>query len=193
MSSNVVHPMNSETSPAPAFACQALLPRVLFLIRSLNRGGAERQLLELVRELARRGFPVTVCTFYDGGALSSEARSMPGVDVISLGKRGRWDLLRLVWAVRPCCKAHTTRRHSRLYAGRERAVSPDGPALPAWMHLRTASVEHGLFALRSSGEGCLFIRCRMLALCRCHHRQFQSRPSLSRTERLPRSTNVRDS
>src|SRR4051812_35007527 len=87
--------MNSEER---LLACSRdALPHIFFLIRSLNRGGAERQLLELVRELARRNFPITICTFYDAGELSSEVRSIHGAELISLGKRGRWDLPRLVW------------------------------------------------------------------------------------------------
>ena len=88
-----------------------LLPRgtrIFFLIRSLERGGAERQLIELVDGLARAGLDLTVCTFYDGGALRRELALIRGVNVVSLGKRGRWDvptfLLRLgraVQAARP--------------------------------------------------------------------------------------------
>ncbi len=77
--------------------------RIFFLIRSLERGGAERQLIELVDELVRVGLAVTVCTFYDGGALRGELELISGVTVISLGKRGRWDvpsfLLRLGRAI----------------------------------------------------------------------------------------------
>lgn len=73
------------------------MTRLFFLIRSLERGGAERQLIELVGELSRSGCAVTVCTFYDGGALRSELERVPGVKAISLGKRARWDTARFVW------------------------------------------------------------------------------------------------
>ena len=72
-------------------------PRVFFLIRSLNRGGAERQLLELVGELAKKGSSITVCTFYDGGALRGELEAIAGVAVLSLGKRSRWDMTKFLW------------------------------------------------------------------------------------------------
>lgn len=73
------------------------MTRLFFLIRSLERGGAERQVIELVGELTRSGCAVTVCTFYDGGALRSELERVPGVKTISLGKAGRWDIAGFVW------------------------------------------------------------------------------------------------
>ncbi len=80
------------------------MARILFLIRSLDVGGAERQLLSLVRGLAKRRFESTVATFYPGGRLEREIPSIEGVTLVSLGKRGRWDLggflVRLVREVR---------------------------------------------------------------------------------------------
>lgn len=73
------------------------MTRLFFLIRSLERGGAERQLIELVGELMRAGCAVTVCTFYDGGALREELEAVQGVKTISLGKRGRWDVPGFAW------------------------------------------------------------------------------------------------
>ena len=46
--------------------------RVLFLVRSLDRGGAERQLTLLIKGMDRTRFRVTVATLYDGGALRAE-------------------------------------------------------------------------------------------------------------------------
>src|SRR5690606_34981659 len=65
---------------------------VLFLIRSLDFGGAQRQLCTLAIQLQALGWPVKVVTFYPGGALWTELESA-GVPVLSLNKRGRWDLL----------------------------------------------------------------------------------------------------
>lgn len=73
-----------------------MMPRVFFLIRSLERGGAERQLVELTRALAKDGYQVTVCTFYDAGALRPELEGVPGLTLVSLGKRGRWQLIRFL-------------------------------------------------------------------------------------------------
>jgi len=67
--------------------------RVAFLIRSIGVGGAERQLLTLVRGLEKRMFDVSVVTFYDEGAFACELRAINGVRLISLEKKGRWDVL----------------------------------------------------------------------------------------------------
>lgn len=69
---------------------------MLFVIRALSCGGAERQLIELVRALDKGRFGVVVATFYDGGPLAAELRAVPGVRAVSLGKRGRWDLARFL-------------------------------------------------------------------------------------------------
>jgi len=71
--------------------------RLFFLIRSLEFGGAERQLIELVKGLSKRGFVVTVATFYDGGALRPELEGIAGVQVLSLHKKSRWDLVPFFW------------------------------------------------------------------------------------------------
>ncbi len=77
--------------------------KILFLIRALDRGGAERQLVLLSKGLRVRGHDVVVATFYPGGLLAKEL-SDSGVRIRSLNKRGRWDLLsflvRLVQVVR---------------------------------------------------------------------------------------------
>lgn len=65
---------------------------VVFLVRSLEIGGAERQLVVLAAGLARHGVPVCIATFYPGGPLQRELET-ERVSVVSLGKRGRWDLL----------------------------------------------------------------------------------------------------
>jgi glycosyltransferase involved in cell wall biosynthesis len=75
---------------------------LLFLVRSLNCGGAERQLVQLVRGLSRRTFSVTVAVMYPGGALWQEAKEIDGIRFICLEKRGRWDLVspgRRLWSV----------------------------------------------------------------------------------------------
>jgi len=71
--------------------------RLFFLIRSLEHGGAERQLIELVKGLDKSRFQITVATFYDGGALRPELERLDGVRIISLRKKGRWDLLPFLW------------------------------------------------------------------------------------------------
>jgi len=65
--------------------------RVFFLSRSLERGGAERQLVAVANGLAARGHEVRIGVFYAGGSLE---RDVDGPRVVHLGKRGRWDILR---------------------------------------------------------------------------------------------------
>jgi len=67
--------------------------RLAFLIRSLDVGGAERQLCTLVTNLDKDQFDVSVLVMYSGGALLRDLEGVPGVRVISLAKRGRWDLI----------------------------------------------------------------------------------------------------
>ncbi|WIG56928.1 MAG: Glycosyl transferase, group 1 [Rhodanobacteraceae bacterium] len=71
-------------------------PRVLFLVRSLRQGGAERQLVALACGLHRRGWPVTVVCCYGGGVFQSELENA-GVPLIDLHKRGRWDVAGFMW------------------------------------------------------------------------------------------------
>ena len=80
---------------------------IAFLIRSLMRGGAERQLTLLARGLAGRGHRVTIITFYEGGPFLAELADT-NVSVIDLHKSGRWEvfaftrrLIRAVRAIRP--------------------------------------------------------------------------------------------
>lgn len=81
--------------------------KVMFLVRALNVGGAERQLVVLARGLQQRGHEVAVAVFYSGGVLEEELREAR-ISVVSLGKRGRWDvfgfffrLIKTVRAIRP--------------------------------------------------------------------------------------------
>lgn len=65
---------------------------IFFLARSLDRGGAERQLLTLVKGLARNGHNVVVAVFYSGGFFEAELVKS-GIRLVSLNKKGRWDVL----------------------------------------------------------------------------------------------------
>ena len=65
---------------------------ILFLARSLDRGGAERQLVMLAKGLVDRGHTVSVAVFFTGGVYENELAET-GVRVIRLGKKGRWDVL----------------------------------------------------------------------------------------------------
>ena len=83
---------------------------IVFLIRSLGLGGAERQLLLAASGLAKLGHSVTIITFYQGVELeySKELLQADTLSIISLGKRGRWymfvfvsNYLRHIKAIKP--------------------------------------------------------------------------------------------
>lgn len=67
--------------------------RLLFLTRSLEIGGTERQLVALTTALDPSRFHVTVGTFSDGGALEADVRRSRHVVLRTLGKQGRWDVV----------------------------------------------------------------------------------------------------
>ena len=66
--------------------------RIVFLIPSLDIGGAQRQLVELADGMHRADWQVKVLTFYGGGELEADLRER-GVPLVVLNKRGRWDLV----------------------------------------------------------------------------------------------------
>lgn len=78
--------------------------QLCFLIRQLNEGGAQRQLVELARGLDESRYGLTVVAFYSGGRFSADAARLSQVSYVDLGKRGRWDVVRfgyrLVWQMR---------------------------------------------------------------------------------------------
>lgn len=82
-----------------------IAPSVLFLVRALDVGGAQRQLVELAGGLHRAGWLVMVVTFYGGAALEAPLKQA-GVPVVCLNKRGRWDVLPFLWRL-----AQVIRRH----------------------------------------------------------------------------------
>ncbi len=77
--------------------------KLAFLVRSLDYGGAQRQLITLAKALDKNRFDVCVISFYSGQPLEKELANS-GVRFVSLAKRGRWDvigfLLRLIHHVR---------------------------------------------------------------------------------------------
>ena len=69
--------------------------RILFLIRSLDRGGAEQQLVNLSIELKAYGYAPIVSVFYAGGQ-NEDVLIQAGIEVVDLKKRHRWDFLGLL-------------------------------------------------------------------------------------------------
>jgi len=82
------------------------MPRILHIIPTFDRAGAEKQLLVLARGLAREGFDVHVCALTRGGPLLPDFRAA-GVPTVVIGKRLKADpvsfarLLRHIRALRP--------------------------------------------------------------------------------------------
>jgi glycosyltransferase involved in cell wall biosynthesis len=70
---------------------QYILKKVLFLTRSLNLGGAERQLLTLMQAMDRNRIEPVLVTFYSEGELLSSFKSLK-IKIRSAQKKGRWDL-----------------------------------------------------------------------------------------------------
>lgn len=81
--------------------------RLLCYIGSLRSGGAERQLTQIVRGLADRGWRITVVTMFPGGKHWEQVRSWPDVELAALydGKAAfkpavAWQLIRAVGRLR---------------------------------------------------------------------------------------------
>ncbi len=119
--------------------------RILFVIRSLDVGGAQRQLLQLVRGMNQDHFAITVVTLYDGGELWEELASLPRVRVISLGKRGRWDwrapLVRL-WRVVKTLRPHVVHGYMPLANELALAAGRIAGAKVVW-GIRASNIEPG--------------------------------------------------
>ena len=71
------------------------LLKITFVIDKLNHGGAERQLIELVRNFDRRLFEITVIIFHPVGELTEELENISDIKLIFLGKANRWDIIRV--------------------------------------------------------------------------------------------------
>jgi glycosyltransferase involved in cell wall biosynthesis len=68
--------------------------KITFLIRALNLGGAQSQMVLLAQELQKKGHQVSVIAFYDG--VHKQALLASGVTVHTL-KQGRWDIFGFLW------------------------------------------------------------------------------------------------
>ena len=68
------------------------MTHLVFIIRRLAQGGAERQLVELMKRIDKVLFSVSLIALYPGGPLWEEACSVPGLHLRHLAKRSRWHL-----------------------------------------------------------------------------------------------------
>lgn len=76
---------------------------ILYPINKLVIGGAEQQLLELVRGLDKETFHPIVAPLYPGGELEAEFRSVPGLETVDVNRRGKYDpspLWKITWMLR---------------------------------------------------------------------------------------------
>jgi glycosyltransferase involved in cell wall biosynthesis len=69
--------------------------KILFLARTLDCGGAERQLLLVANQLAKR-HEVVIAVYYSGGLFENEV-DCARVRLVPLSNRSRWDLLSFYW------------------------------------------------------------------------------------------------
>lgn len=70
--------------------------KILLLIRSLDPGGAERQVLELAKGLVARGAEAHIAVFYSGGRLEDELFGISDITLHDLQKGGRWRVASLI-------------------------------------------------------------------------------------------------
>src|SRR5687768_2436585 len=73
------------------------MARVLFLIHSLEVGGAERQLCILAAGLRRAGHAVGVCVLFHGGPYAERLVATTGVELLTIDKGGPLKALRFLW------------------------------------------------------------------------------------------------
>lgn len=65
---------------------------VLLLVNDLRIGGAERQVVELARGLDKQRFRVIVSTLYSGQPFEGDLEDVPGVELMPLNRRGKFDV-----------------------------------------------------------------------------------------------------
>jgi len=66
--------------------------KIVFLIRSLDLAGAERQLVFLARGLANLGHSISLIVYYSGGPLEKWMKENTSIPIYSMEKKGRNDI-----------------------------------------------------------------------------------------------------
>jgi len=79
--------------------------RVLFVIRSLEGGGAERQVVALTKGLANQGIEVAIAVFYCGGIFDADLK-VSGVELIDLKKRAKGGYFNLLLGLRSTIRSY---------------------------------------------------------------------------------------
>jgi len=67
--------------------------KLVLAIRSLNIGGAERQFIELIKNIDKNKFDILVCTMY-GGIQEDIIKNISNIKYINLEKKGRYDFFK---------------------------------------------------------------------------------------------------
>ena len=70
--------------------------KIVFVIRDLDYGGAQRQLITLVKELDKQKFDITILCFYANGLLEKDLKNNH-ISFICLDKQTRWDVFGFLW------------------------------------------------------------------------------------------------
>jgi glycosyltransferase involved in cell wall biosynthesis len=83
--------------------------KIVFVVRALGYGGAERQLVTVAEGLHRQGMEAVIVTFYCGGALESELQRS-NIKTLTLGKKGRWDVFPALWRLVRVVRSETPSR-----------------------------------------------------------------------------------
>jgi len=91
------------------------LPRILHIIPTFDRAGAEKQLLMLAPGLAREGFDVHVCALTRGGPLAAEFRAA-GIPTKIIGKRLKADPVALARLARHIARLRPDLVHTWIFA-----------------------------------------------------------------------------
>jgi glycosyltransferase involved in cell wall biosynthesis len=100
---------------------------VMILINQLGVGGAEQQILELVKGMDKQRFTPIVASLYPGGALEAEVKAVPGVEYICLNRRGKFDFTTLFTVFRLLRRKHVDIVHPFL------TPSTFFGLVPAWL------------------------------------------------------------
>jgi glycosyltransferase involved in cell wall biosynthesis len=108
--------------------------RLLLVIRDLDIGGAQRQVINLANKLAARGHEVAILPFYPRGRLSHGVANHR-VRIFDGAKRGRWDLWspfidlrRALSAFKPDC-VYSFLSLASIFVGVHRLLEPH----PRWL------------------------------------------------------------
>lgn len=65
---------------------------VMIMVNQLGAGGAEQQIATLVKGIDKQQFRVLVLTLYPRGATEAVVKQVPGVELICLNRKGKYDI-----------------------------------------------------------------------------------------------------